>query len=94
MSRPGWPTQAEAQAALDAFGFPPETMRLYEVIQVEDYWTYVTISQIDRRHKKYYRTKRLAKKALRRHPGWTDVEKKLMRFGSYEGSYGRWWWMP
>lgn len=97
MKRPGWPSEAEARGALTALGLDPETLTRYEVVHVPamggEYWTYRTKPSIDRKHRKRYATRRLAKKALKKHSGWTTEEKKylrLVRYARCEG--GGWTW--
>lgn len=84
-------TEGEARAALVSLGLDPATCFLYEIFSIRPgpKWTWQTHSKIDRAHK-LYRTKRLAKKAMHRHPGWTVAEKRYLR--PVQAVNGKWGW--
>lgn len=83
-----YPTEAEARAALIALGLDETRYLVY----LKDFggWTWWARSAIDRRHRGRYRTKRLAKKALKAHPGWMPEEKRVLSF--YQYRRGEWSW--
>lgn len=83
-----YPTEAEARAALIALGLDETRYSFY--LKAFGGWTWQALSALNRQHRGRYRTKRLAKKALKAHPGWTPEEKRMLRF--YQYGRGEWSW--
>lgn len=78
----------EAREIVELLGLDPARYVFYE--RTPGRWTWWAKSKISRVHR-LWSTRRRAKKALQRHPGWTAAEKKLLRIVQFES--GSWGWV-